>query len=55
MGLKRVALVLGCWRRPKNEPPCRPNIEPGREPTLRWSAVDKFRSWAGSASSVCLV
>ena len=44
-----------CWRRPKNEPPCRPNIEPGREPTLRWSAVDKFRSLAGSASSVSLV
>ena len=41
-----------CWRRPNFEPLCRPNIEPGWEPTLRWSAVDKFRSLAGSATSV---
>ena len=41
-----------CWRRPNFEPLCRPNIEPGWEPTLRWSAVDEFRSLAGSATSV---
>ena len=47
-----VAVALTCWRRPNFEPLCRPNIEPGWEPTLRWSAVDKFRSLAGSATSV---
>ena len=46
------SMSTSCWRRPNFEPLCRPNIEPGWEPTLRWSAVDKFRSLAGSATSV---